>query len=775
MRHIRGDPLSDQLYAKSPTKGKSITLAQHSEAVLQAARCLFGHDVPTTLGKSWLTFFGVPHEQFIPFITNLRLAAILHDIGKANDGFQQAIKLHGNQVIRHEHLSALIMWLPEMRQWLANCPSSIFEIVLGSVMCHHLKVDDSVHFLNSLVPADDFTVYCGADAFKEILALAELTLQTKAPDLSCYQGRWSFAAIDRKGLHEHLYRSKRLLRNRETHRLYLAVKAALIAADAAGSALIREEIDPGNWIESVMQKPALTSQEIETLIIAPRIRQLEQISGNPFIEREFQTAAGRLGPRALLLAGCGSGKTLAAWKWIQHQAATHRFSRALFLYPTRATATEGFRDYVSWAGDEEAALLHGTSEYDLIGMFTNPLDERGGQDYTAEEGLYTLGYWPKRVFSATVDSFLAFMRHGYTSLCLLPLLTDSAVVIDEVHSFDRSMFTALERFLTVFESVPVLCMTASLTNDRQKTLTEHCGLEVFPRDPVEFKDLHRQMSSPRYIVQRVNEETTSDIIRGGLEKGKKVLWVLNTVNRCQKMITKLSGFCKDIGIPCTCYHSRFRLMDRKKRHGEIINLFRGHIGAALAVTTQVCEMSLDLDADMLVTEMAPVPSLIQRMGRCCREADPKGRRGEVIVCLPFDEKPYTRDEINQCADFVKWIVAKGEVSQDDLSRYLIDQFEVSKPYIEDGFTGFIDSGWYAMGTEETFREGIDFTVECILDTDIDEFNNLYRKREVIDGLVVPVPKRWASREQIIGNRFPIAPSRNYNPLIGFFEQEVLDA
>jgi CRISPR-associated endonuclease/helicase Cas3 len=318
-------------------------------------------------------------------------------------------------------------------------------------------------------------------------------------------------------------------------------------------------------------------------------------------------------------------------------------------------------------------------------------------------------------------------------------------------------------------------MTASLTSDRQKTLTERCGMEVFPRDRTMFLDLQRQMCAPRYIVKRIDAGEAADVVRGELEKKKRVLWVLNTVERCQTIVTNLAGFCTARSIPCTCYHSRFRLMDRKKRHEEAINLFRKQQGAALSVTTQVCEMSLDLDADILVTEMAPVPSLIQRMGRCCRVADPKDRRGEIFVCLPPDEKPYTEDEINQCTDFVKWLVSRGEVSQDDLSRYLTDELEVPKPHVEGGFTGFIDSGWYAMGAEESFREGIDFTVECILDSDIENYNNLYKKREAIDGLVVPVPKRWASREQIIGHRFPVAPSRHYSPLTGFSEQEVADA
>jgi CRISPR-associated endonuclease/helicase Cas3 len=146
-----------------------------------------------------------------------------------------------------------------------------------------------------------------------------------------------------------------------------------------------------------MSQAQLTGADIESLVISPRIGEIERRTGGPFKAREFQIKAGEIGPRALLLAGCGSGKTLAAWKWVQHQAETTSFSRVLFLYPTRATATEGFRDYVSWAGSDESALLHGTSEYDLTAMFTNPNDGRTGQDYTAQLGLYALGYPMQRV------------------------------------------------------------------------------------------------------------------------------------------------------------------------------------------------------------------------------------------------------------------------------------------------------------------------------------------------------------------------------------------
>jgi CRISPR-associated endonuclease/helicase Cas3 len=769
MRHIRWHQVTDPLYAKSPSGGHGSTLIEHSRAVLEASRHLFGHQQPTGLGNSWMRLFGVPAEQFPSFTTNLALATIFHDIGKANNGFQLAITRKGEQVIRHEHLSALILWLPEMRAWLESCPDCHYETILSAVLCHHLKVDDTTHFLHSLKPVDEFTVHCAHPDIAEILRMAEPIIGSPAPDLSHRDGKWAFDEIDGKGLKAHLYHSKRVLKDIAARNMYLAVKAGLIAADAAGSGLLREGKDMSSWISGCMEQPRLTPDDIEELVIAPRMRQVEQRTIKTFTPRTFQTEVGKLGPRALLLAGCGAGKTFAAWKWVQHQAETHGFSRVLFLYPTRATATEGFRDYVSWAGADESALLHGTSDYDLTGMFTNPSDDRSGQDYTAEQRLYALGYWPKRVFSATVDSFLSFMAHSYSSICMLPVLADSVIIIDEVHSFDRSMFTSLEQFLKAFPTVPVLCMTASLTTDRLNTLTDGCGLELFPHG--EIDDLKRQTGAPRYMMASSDGEP-GGAVREALLAGKKVLWVVNTVNRCQEIFAEHAAFCSGRQIPATCYHSRFRLKDRKQRHEEVICLFREHSGAALVVTTQVCEMSLDLDADMLVTETAPVPAIIQRMGRCCRVEYPGDRRGMVIIYTPPDNKPYDREEILQCEDFVRHLAALQEVSQDDLADYL-SRHDVGKPHIEGGYTGFLDSGWYAMGSDDTFRDGLDTTVDCILDGDQEEFKRLkVHEPESLAGLVVPVPKKFADREQLAGNRFPIAPSSNYDPLTGFCKQEV---
>ena len=242
--------------------------------------------------------------------------------------------------------------------------------------------------------------------------------------------------------------------------------------------MVRENKHLRHWLETAFREE-LDDTYIENNIIAPRVREIEQRKGR-FKWSDFQIAAEDLGRLALLLAPCGSGKTLAAWRWIKARLKQQPAARVIFLYPTRGTATEGFRDYVSWAPEADASLLHGTAAYELDGMFSNADDERSGKDFTTEARLYALGFWHRRVFSATVDQFLGFMQQIYRSACLLPVLADSVVVIDEVHSFDRSLFSALKLFLKHFH-VPVLCMTASLPQVRRQELVDECGLEVFPQ------------------------------------------------------------------------------------------------------------------------------------------------------------------------------------------------------------------------------------------------------------------------------------------------------
>lgn len=764
-----------RILAKSGLHGRGVTLEAHTQSVLEAVRAMFGRaDSPTRLARHWLRFFRLPDNAFTAFYWNTWLAAAFHDIGKANDGFQSAVTHHGEQLIRHEHLSGLLLSEASTQSWLRSQAVRGVdpEIVMAAVVSHHLKVDVG-HFAHQLVPVDRAAVrvFAGSPDVAAVLSLAAAPLGAAPPDLNDADRRWDFSAEIQPARGQFLASmhgfERALRRDERRRRLLLAVKAAVIAVDSAGSAATRTGLDLTGWLNAALRQQPLSARDIEELVIGPRVLQLQR-SGRWDGFHDFQLAAATLGTRALLLSGCGTGKTLAAWRWAASQLDSFDASRVLFLYPTRATATEGFRDYVSWAGPDEAALLSGTSAYDLTGMFGNPGDPRSAGDYSVAERLFALAYWDRRIFSATVDSFLAMMANRYAALCMVPLLADAVLIVDEVHSFSRGMFRALERFLKFFDA-PTLCMTASLTEDRLAVLHDSCGLEVFPSSADAFEDLQRQSRAPRYEAHWIECEEAEDTAAAALGAGTRprVLWVVNTVRRCQEVARRMEVVCAGAAA-VLCYHSRFRLVDRKARHDQVIATFRGPAQSLLLVTTQVCEMSLDLDADVLITEAAPVPALIQRMGRCCREPlPPAGRRGEVYIYRPIDARPYETAEVDQGEAFARWLASRGEAAHADLGNYLAD-VDVREPFVRDGFSGFLDSGWYAMARDDSFREDDAFTVDCVLDTDREAYIVGRRNRDQrAMRFIVPVPRRLARSDPTLGAYIYLAPSARYDRALGF--------
>ncbi len=563
--------------------------------------------------------------------------------------------------------------------------------------------------------------------------------------------------------------NRQMRRDPSVAHLLRAVRATLLLADSAGSGLSREQHDITAWVQSAFSPDNLiTSEVLEGNIIQPRLLQIVRARGQngtatPFKWSDFQDAAEGLSFRALLLAPCGSGKTLAAWRWIKGQLSTRSAARVIFLYPTRATATEGFCDYVSWAPESDGALVSGTAAYDLQGMFENVSDDRSSRDYSTEDRLYALAYWQRRIFSATVDQFLGLMQHSYRFSCLLPLLADCVLVLDEVHSYDKSLFSCLKAFLREFD-LPVLCMTASLPPQRLSELRE-CGLSVYPAEDGLPPDLAETACLSRYRVDRLSgREEAEKAAQTALLEGKRVLWVVNTVARCQELARSFEQ--------SLCYHSRFRLCDRKNRHGEVIQAFRAGARPAqdvLAITTQVCEMSLDLDADVLITETAPITALIQRMGCCCRSkrfGDGSDRMGEVLIYSAPAEAPYASEELSGVPAFLEALDGQ-EVSQARLEE-LLERHGEAAP--EPGlYAAFLESGPWAESREASLREESDFTVQAVLDTDVPEYLLLRKCHKPWDGLLTPAPKKLARRHPQLGLWPLTVPATHYHPRLGLLD------
>ncbi len=747
-----------------------MSLERHLLDVEQAACDLFRAD--TRWAASFARFFRLDASSRARFLPNLRVAALAHDLGKANADFQDAVtsRTFVTQSLRHEHLSALVLADPRVRAWLGGAPQLDVDVVLAAVLGHHLRAAESgpLEVLQSKSAAPTRLLFDDAEvrgALARIGALAGL-----APFSGSFPARF-----DDDGWHETydaLFDSATRFRSAlradpARSALALAVKCGLVIADSVASGLTREGLGISEWIEAVAHAPALRQGEIEDDILAPRIAQLTH--KGPFRYQGFQDGAAQVGRRALLLAACGAGKTLAAWRWAAATAVAEPVGRVIFLYPTRGTATEGFRDYVGAAPEGKSALVHGTARYELQGMQDNPqqlppgLRDKDLVPDEAEERLFSLALWSKRFFSATVDQFLSFMENGYGGLCLVPALADAAVVFDEVHSYDRNLWNALVTFLQRFD-VPVLCMTATLPPSRRSELERL--LRVYPteRERDQLADLERAETALRYRLRESDVDGAFAAAVDAVRDGGRVLWVVNTVRRCQAVARRLKA---ELTCDVLVYHSRFKLEDRQARHRETVDAFRapaaGEAAPAIAVTTQVCEMSLDLDADVVITEHAPISSLVQRFGRGNRHLRRQPSfRAELIAYAPESALPYDKDEIDAVRAFLRELAGR-ELSQRELAMAL----ERHAPPGRDasGASRFVDGGYFA--TPGCLRDGDDSGAVAILDSDLERFKRSTADGDDTDGLRLNVPRRHARPDPALPRWLSVADGRRYDPWLGF--------
>lgn len=782
--------LPDNLLAKSlPNDGQlrdGCFLFTHTIDVVEAVEAILD-----TIENDLQRFFKLSETQMPSLRATARLAAFCHDLGKANDGFQAMItKMRKDQAIRHEHLSTLLMSLPEVKTWLGNLTDADYELARLVVLGHHLKaVDyDNIETKGRNVPIfarsqnqNDEThvvLYSEHSQFKKLLGETILT----KPDFKLPTD-WSFydenaevciASMREQIINELESLQVKLKKDEPRRRLLWATKAVFFAADAVASGLRRKESDVSangedkatikDWIEYLGRgKDAddiggiLEKRKAE--VIKRKLAKENIIT--EFKPKDFQREAATLGERALLLAPCGSGKTIAAYLWIQKQLEIHPGWKVVFLYPTTGTATEGFKDYASH--DEDSALVHSRAAFDLEGMFENPDDKRNKNDYTVDQRLYALGYWPDSIFSATADAFLSFLQNNYSSLCLLPVLARSVIVIDEIHSFDYAMFDALIEFLKQFNA-PVLLMTASLQRARIETLKrEFPKMKLYPQesDMARLEELQASADFKRYCIKYKSDWPDKDktpyplglaeVARKAYDEGLKVLWVVNTVDRCIQIARELN---KENVL---CYHSRFMYCDRIVRHREVVSAFQDTKNCGvIAVTTQVCEMSLDLDADILITELAPAPSLIQRMGRCNRSIEGREpeKHGRVYVYDPTDTNPYGSEAIHSGSDLLASLDLTEAVKQSQLASAL-ESVAVDK---ERGKRCLFTMSMWEAYSGNDFRATDDYTVSAVLESRLVEFKRLQRNRDSKSaGLILQAPRRLCMKDKPEGMWLAVVP------------------
>ncbi|MTK03445.1 CRISPR-associated helicase Cas3' [Micromonospora sp. CP22] len=378
-------------------------------------------------------------------------------------------------------------------------------------------------------------------------------------------------------------------------------------------------------------------------------------------------------------AAMGDGKTEAALAAVEILARRTGAAGCYLALPTRATSDAMFGRMLSWLrrlpdtqvgwGDRDVRLVHGKAALnpDYDDLRTTLLPSGIGEDTRgADIGVHRWLAGAKRTMLSsfvvgTIDQLLlAALRSEHLVLRHLGL-AGKVVVIDEAHAYDVYMGRFLDRALEWLGAygVPVVVLSATLPAHRRAELMKaYDDGRLGPPPTLTWRDPGKPRIDPyaplrtdlRYPLVTVSNEqrgatATScgdsgrssdvalrrlpddlpalvDLLRDRLADGGCALVVRNTVARVQETAAALRAALGS-DTPVSVAHSRFMAVDRAAKDRWLRDTF-GPPGSGdrphrhIVVASQVAEQSLDIDFDLLVTDLAPVDLVLQRVGRLHR-------------------------------------------------------------------------------------------------------------------------------------------------------------
>lgn len=388
----------------------------------------------------------------------------------------------------------------------------------------------------------------------------------------------------------------------------------------------------------------------------------------------------------LLEAPMGCGKTEAAL-YAADMAMCRGFARGMYVaMPTQATGNAMFRrileDYLKSRGHQGKLNLQLVQGDALLAQMTREPKEGELMEFKpnsiGDDGDVEAQSWftaRKRPLLApfgvgTIDQSLLSVlqtRHWFVRLFGL---SGKVVIFDEVHAYDAYMSTILERLLCWLAEVDctVILLSATLPVARRKALIKaYSGRDdvedkPYPRitlvGPLHYPDTRTNSSpvcaeipkdKPTAIGLRFDQTDLPSLaatLTRQLDDGGCAAVICNTVNRSIEVYKYLKDNLQD--TECLLFHARTLQMWRREREAEVLRKFGKGVKhadgtylnqerpkRAVLVATQVIEQSLDLDFDLMVSEIAPVDLLLQRMGRLHRHLRrrPTGLESPLFIVL----------------------------------------------------------------------------------------------------------------------------------------------
>ncbi|CAJ1228099.1 CRISPR-associated helicase/endonuclease Cas3 [Levilactobacillus zymae] len=389
---------------------------------------------------------------------------------------------------------------------------------------------------------------------------------------------------------------------------------------------------------------------------------------HPFQKKVLASVSQMTDPGMVIIEDAmGRGKTEAALSAVELIANKTKRNSVFIGLPTRATSDAMFHRVKAWAakvGIPTIKLLHSQSsfndEYTSLLDWLSATNVNADQDDRYEEPVINDWFNGKKATLAplvvgTVDYLLSMgLKKRHLFLQHLAF-SDKIVVLDEVHAYDTYMtsyLTKVLRWLGAYH-VPVIMLSATLPKEKRNELMkvylagkygEDYQFDPSYRVPRNWQNEERypllslidghqieQVTDDKHPQDKVvqvkrlvqNDKQLVELILAKISQGGVAGVLLNTVRRTQNIAQLLLSQIKDQheNVEVLVLHSAFIAPGRFEREQRLQTLI-GKAGdrpkKLVVLGTQVLEQSLDIDFDVLFTDIAPMDSLLQRIGRLQR-------------------------------------------------------------------------------------------------------------------------------------------------------------
>ncbi|MCX7771334.1 MAG: CRISPR-associated helicase Cas3', partial [Proteobacteria bacterium] len=509
----------------------------------------------------------------------IKLCCFAHDLGKVSKTFQDS--LYGNsRYVPHNLISLVFL-------------SSIFNIInfseeyknkiIYSIGFHHKNFLELNDFING-------SKRTGTDGLEdEIIDIEKNRLFLLKPMQQLFKEVFKYEitfSID----YEIIDKLNEIILNLEPFdKDIILLKGILHRADHIASAGINENY-----------KIYLNSEAYETLT--------QHITPKNFQYNVKNKKA------LLLIAPTGSGKTEAALCW-----AGSKKGRIIFTLPTRASVNAAFKKLKKYYGDD-VGILHGEAGRFIYSTLKKELTEEEAIEESINEINLTKNLM-RPIVVTTIDQIFSFALRVHQYEKILIGLYGANIILDELDSYSPYTIEILKQSLKIAKGFKItpLIMSATIPDIlKDEFYKEGIILEHYEPSWSELEIKNEGKHSIKIFDKDITE--CKEIIET-LSEGEKnsILIVCNTIKKAVSVYEKLKDFSPRL------YHSLFTFHDRETKEEDISKFDQNGRNIGIWITTQVVEVSLDLDFDILITEASPINVLIQRMGRCYRRRTGAGK------------------------------------------------------------------------------------------------------------------------------------------------------